>query len=93
MIAIPPEPTPPPEPPKVHEQRLRAAVRRMDPQRAALIEGAYHDALDALKDLASLLELADLDDTNQRHHPLLNEHLIICEVLDVLDKSQLGRVL
>jgi hypothetical protein len=71
---------------------LRQIFRTMDPHHAQEIREAYYKAVEGLRTLADMLEIADAQQP-QTAGPLLNEHHLACEAIDATRKSQLGRIL
>ena len=73
------------------EQRLRDALRSIAPDRAQEIREAYYKAVEGPQSLADALE------TTGSAEPvielLIREHLLACEALGVMRRSELGRVL
>ena len=74
------------------EKILRDAFRAMDPHQAQEIREAYYKAVEGLRTLADMLEIADAQQP-QTAGPLLTEHLLACEAIDAMKKSQLGKIL
>ena len=74
------------------EKILRDAFRTMDPHQAQEIREAYYKAIEGIHALAELLEIADAQQP-QTAGPLLTEHLLACEAIDAMKKSQLGKIL
>ena len=73
-----------------NETRLRDAFRAMNGDDYQTIREAYYKAVEGLRTLADALEqVAGKDDED----PMLIEHLIACEALTAMDRSQLGRIL
>ena len=64
----------------------------MDTDHAQLIRDAYYKAVEGLQMLAEALEIADARQP-QTAGPLLEGHLIACEAIDAMQKSELGRIL
>ncbi len=77
---------------KANEKILRDAFRTMDPHQAQEIREAYYKAVEGIYALAELLEIADAQQP-QTAGPLLTEHLLACEAIDAMKKSQLGKIL
>ncbi len=71
---------------------LRAICRTMDSDDFTEIRDAYYKAVEGLQALAAALEHADLKQPTPGG-PLIVEHLIACEAIDVMNRSELGRVL
>ena len=72
--------------------RLVEAYKRIDPVQAKEIQEAYYKAMDGLRDLANLLEIADARQP-QTAGPLLVEHLYVAQALDAMRPSQLRSVI
>ena len=77
---------------KANEKILRDAFRTMDPHQAQEIREAYYKVVEGISALAELLEIADAQQP-QTAGPLLTEHLLACEAIDAMKKSQLGKIL
>jgi hypothetical protein len=77
---------------KETETMLREIFKTMNAHQAQEIREAYYNAVEGLRTLADALEIADADQ-NESAGPLLTEHFFACEALDVMKKSQLGRIL
>ena len=77
---------------KTNERILRDAFRTMDPHQAQEIREAYYKAVEGLRTLADMLEMADAEQP-QTAGPLLTEHLFACEALDAMKNSLLGKIL
>ena len=77
---------------KANEKILRDAFRTMDPHQAQEIRESYYKAIEGIHALAELLEIADAQQP-QTAGPLLTEHLLACEAIDAMKKSQLGKIL
>jgi hypothetical protein len=75
------------------DQILRDAFRTMDPHAAQEIREAYYKAVEGLMTLAHMLELIDAQNPGPASNLLLEEHLVACEALDTMKRSQLGRIL
>jgi len=75
-----------------NEKILRDAFRTMDPHQAQEIREAYYKAVEGLRTLADMLEMADAEQP-QTAGPLLTEHLFACEALDAMKNSLLGKIL
>ena len=76
-----------------NEQILRGAFREMDPHAAQEIREAYYKAIEGLMTLAQALEAVDAKNPGPASNLLLEEHLIACEALSTMNRSQLGRIL
>ncbi|MBN8601245.1 MAG: hypothetical protein J0M26_09465 [Planctomycetes bacterium] len=77
---------------KANEKILRDAFRTMDAHKAQEIREAYYKAVEGLRTLADMLEIADAEQP-QTAGPLLSEHLFACEALDAMKNSLLGKIL
>lgn len=73
-----------------HEAKLRSTLREVDPRRYEAIRSAYYKAIEGLIALADELERAAPDDDEE--HPLLYAHFTAAYAHEVLDGSQLGRI-
>lgn len=73
-------------------EALRELFKKMDSQSAQEIRDAYYKAMDGLRALGELLEVADAKQ-EELAGPLLIEHLLAIEALDVMKQSVLGSVL
>ncbi len=76
-----------------HETLLRDAFRKMDARQAQEIREAYYKAVEGLRSLADALEIADAKNPGPASDLLLDEHLLACQAIDVMNKSTLGRIL
>ena len=76
-----------------HETKLRDALRKIDPQQCQEIREAYYKAVEGLQTLAQTLEFADIGIFEPNDHVLIDEHLIACEAIEAMKKSQLGKIL
>lgn len=65
---------------------------RLSPDAREHIRKAYYAIADNLKPLADSLEMADLE-RGGKGGPLINEHLIVCEMLAAFEKLTVGRFL
>jgi hypothetical protein len=77
---------------QANDKNLRDAFRTMDPHQAQEIREAYYKALEGLRTLVDMLEIADAQQP-QTAGPLLIEHLYACDAIDAMRNSQLGRIL
>ena len=77
---------------KANEKTLRDAFRTMDAHQAQEIREAYYKAVEGLRTLADMLEIADAQQP-QTAGPLLTEHLYACEAIDAMRNSLLGKIL
>ena len=86
------------------ESTVRSELKKLDPKRYQLIREFYYKIADALPQLAEELEFADLDIINMQadpdaYHehresaPLLDQHFIICEMMDTFKGLKLGEYL
>ena len=71
---------------------IQTAIKQLPAQRAALIREFYYQVADALPQLAEELEFADLD-LGGEGGPLIEQHLIVCEMLAAFKKLDLGKYL
>ena len=76
-----------------NETALRDIFRRMSAADAQQIREAYYKAVEGLRSLADALEAADLELGGPADNVLIGEHLLACEGLAAMSKSELGRVL
>ena len=67
-------------------------LKQLDPRRASLIREFYYKVEDALPQLAEELEFADLD-LGGDAGPLLEQHLVICEMMTLLNRVDVGKYL
>lgn len=73
------------------ETNLTSELQKLDRQRYHLIRQFYYQVSDALPQLAEELEFADLD--NGGHGgPLIEQHFIVCEMLDLFKKLGLNQL-
>ena len=63
---------------------------RLSPQGRTVIKNAFYGVADHLKPLADVLEMADLE-RGGKGGPLLEQHLIVCQMLELFDKLTIGR--
>lgn len=75
------------------EQILRQAFRTMDAHQAQEIREAYYKAVEGLHTLSEKLAIADARMPGPTNELLIREHLIACEAITAMQKSELGRVL
>lgn len=75
------------------EQVLRVTFRTMNADHAQQIRDAYYKAVEGLQSLADMLELADARMPGPTNELLIEEHLLACEAMTIMRKSELGRVL
>lgn len=75
-----------------HETRLRAALRTMDGEQYQTIRAAYYKAVEGLRALADALENA-APPSGEASDALIAEHLIACCAMNVMDDSDLGRMM
>ena len=73
--------------------QIREVFQQLDASRAQEIREAYYDTIAGLQNLVTALEVADAERSTPEGDFLLNEHLLACAALDVMNKSQLGKVL
>lgn len=76
-----------------HETQLRDAFQNMAPHQYQEIREAYYKAIEGLQTLAQTLEFADIGVGETNDHALLQEHLLACEAIHVMNKSLLGKIL
>ena len=76
-----------------NETILRNAFRTMDAHQAQEIRDAYYKAIEGLRTLAETLEIEDAKNPGPASDLLMTEHLLACQALDAMKKSQLGLVL
>jgi hypothetical protein len=75
-----------------HETILRDTFRRMDGDEYQTILQAYYKAVEGLRALADALENA-AEPFGESSQALIAEHLIACSAMNVMDSSELGRIL
>lgn len=75
------------------ETNLRDAFQNMDPNQYQEIRKAYYKAVEGLQALAQTLEFADIGVGETNEHALIQEHLIACEAIHVMNRSLLGKIL
>jgi hypothetical protein len=73
--------------------QLCQTFQSMNPQRAQGIRQAYYDACAGLQNLVTALEIADSECSTPETDELLSEHLLAAQALQIMSKSQLGRLL
>jgi hypothetical protein len=75
-----------------NERILRDAFRTMEPHQAQEIREAYYKAVEGLRTLADMLEVADANQP-QTAGPLLIEHFHAIGAIDAMKGSLLGKIL
>lgn len=70
---------------------LRTAMQNLDPETHQDIRQSYYKIAEELRPLADALEKADAQQ-DQTGGPLLEEHTIFTQMIDILNKSVLGAV-
>jgi hypothetical protein len=75
-----------------NETILREAFRTMDAHQAQEIREAYYKAVEGLRTLADMLEVADANQP-QTAGPLLNEHFYAIGAIEAMKDSLLGKIL
>ena len=63
---------------------LRQSFQKMDGNQTQKVRDAYYDAVCGLQNLVTALEAND---------ELLGEHYLACQALEVMNKSEIGKVL
>lgn len=71
---------------------VQSELRQLDARRTALLKDLYYRISDALPQLAEELEFADLD-LGGEAGPLIEQHLLVCEMMQAFDKIDLGKYL
>lgn len=75
-------------------KKLREALKRVDPREFGRLRELYYRIADSAKPLAELLERVDADQAGANDGaPLLAEHFVFAEIVDVLKGSKLGGAL
>jgi hypothetical protein len=77
---------------QANERILRDAFRTMDAHEAQEIREAYYKAVEGLRTLADMLEVADANQP-QTAGPLLTEHFYAIGAMEAMKDSQLGKIL
>ncbi len=77
---------------KTNEKILRDAFRTMDADQAQEIRDAYYKAVEGLRTLADMLEIADASQ-EQTAGPLITEHFYAIEAIEAMKNSLLGKIL
>ena len=72
------------------EKTTATELKALDPRRRQLLKDYFYNVADALPILAEQLELADLD-LGGEGGPLLELHLVVCEMMDVFKDVDLGK--
>jgi hypothetical protein len=73
---------------------LRAALKRVDAREFGRLRELFYRIADSAKPLADLLERVDADQAGDKDGaPLLAEHFVFAEVVEVLKGSKLGGAL
>ena len=75
-----------------NEKALRETFRTMNADHAQQIRDAYYKAMEGLQALADTLEMADARMPGPTNELLIGEHLLTCEALTTMQKSELGRM-
>ena len=75
---------------KAYETAVKAELKKLDPKRFTLIRQMFYQVADALPQLAEELEFADLD-LGGEGGPLIDEHLMVCEVIEAFRKLKIGK--
>jgi hypothetical protein len=75
-----------------YESEVKAEIKKLDPGRITLIRQMFYQVADALPQLAEGLEFADLD-LGGEGGPLIDEHLMVCEVIEAFRKLKIGKYL
>lgn len=75
---------------KAKAKALRTEMKKLDPEAYQEIRRSYYKIAEELRPLADALEKADAE--LGPAGPLLEEHYLFCEMLDLLNKSVLGAV-
>ena len=74
---------------------VETELKKLNPKRFNLIREFYFKVADSLPQLAEELEFADLDigegDPDMEAGPLLDQHLIICEMMEAFKRIELGK--
>lgn len=68
---------------------VESEMKRLDPKRFHSIRDFYYDLAAALPQLAEELELADLD-LGGEGGPLIEQHLILCQMMETFKKITIG---
>lgn len=69
---------------------VQGELKQLDARRASLVREFYYKVSDALPQLAEELEMADLD-LGGDGGPLIDQHLIVCEMLAAFKQLELGK--
>jgi hypothetical protein len=72
--------------------KLCRELAKLDNAQRDEIRRLYYQVADALPQLATALEVADLD-TGESPGALLDQHFACCEMLDAMKKLDLGKYL
>lgn len=73
-------------------EELKKIFKSMKPEQAQEIREAYYKAIEGLRTLTDMLEVADAEQ-DATAGVLLDEHFIAVEALEAMSKSGLGAVL
>lgn len=76
-----------------NESNLRETFRTMNADRAQEIRAAFYKAMEGLRGLADALEIADFEMPGPTNELLIEEHLLACQALTTMKRSELGRIL
>jgi hypothetical protein len=74
------------------EITTKTELKKLDNRRAELIRKLYCEVACALPQLAEELEFADLD-LGGEGGPLIEEHLVVCEMMEAFRRVTVGKFL
>ena len=72
---------------------VKSELAQLDPKRIELLRRFYYQISDALPQLAEELEFADIDTGTDDAGPLIDQHMIVCEMMESFKQLELGKLL
>jgi len=76
--------------PATTEKTTATELKSLDPRRRQLLKDYFYNVADSLPQLAKQLEFADLD-LGGEGGPLLELHLVVCEMMNLFHDVDLGK--
>ena len=76
--------------PATTEKTTATELKALGPRRRQLLKDYFYNVADSLPQLAKQLEFADLD-LGGEGGPLLELHLVVCEMMNVFKDVDLGK--
>jgi len=68
---------------------VKSELSKLSPERFSTIRQQFYAIADNLRPLLTELEMADLDNGGNGG-PLIDEHLLLCEIVTLFDKLKIG---